>query len=50
MARPKKFPDELVQRAVRIALEGERPIAHIAHDRGMHPEDSAQESPPGRGR
>jgi transposase len=38
MARLKKYPDELVQRAVRIALEGERPIAHIAHDLGMHPE------------
>ena len=24
MARPKKFPDEVMQRAVRIALEGER--------------------------
>jgi transposase len=38
MGRPKKYPDELVQRGVRIALEGERPIAHIAHDLGMHPE------------
>jgi transposase len=38
MARPKKYPDELVQRAVRLALEGERPIAHIAHDLGRHPE------------
>ena len=38
MARPKKYPDELVLRAVRIALEGKRPIAHIAHDLGMHPE------------
>jgi transposase len=38
MARPKKYPDELVQRAVRLAMEGERPIAHIAHDLGMHPE------------
>jgi transposase len=38
MARPKKYPDELVQRAVRLALEGDRPIAHIAHDLGMHPE------------
>jgi transposase len=38
MARPKRYPDELVQRGVRIALEGERPIAHIAHDLGMHPE------------
>jgi transposase len=38
MARPKKYPDELILRAVRIALEGERPIAHIAHDLGIHPE------------
>jgi transposase len=38
MARPKKYPDELVRRAVRLALEGGRPIAHIAHDLGMHPE------------
>jgi transposase len=33
-----EVPDELVARAVRLALEGERPIAHIAHDLGMHPE------------
>jgi transposase len=38
MARPKKFADEVMQRAVRIALEGDRPIAHVAHDFGMHPE------------
>jgi transposase len=38
MGRPKKYPDELMQRAVRLALEGERPIAHIAADLGMHPE------------
>ena len=38
MARPKKYLDELVQRAVRLALEGDRPIAHIVHDLGMHPE------------
>src|SRR3954454_13607253 len=38
MARPKKYPDELIQRAVRLALEGERPIAQIARDLGMHPE------------
>jgi len=38
MARPKKYPDELVQRGVRLALEGERPIAQIARDLGMHPE------------
>jgi transposase len=38
MARPKKYPDELVQRAVRLAMESDRPIAQIAHDLGMHPE------------
>ena len=38
MARPKKYPDELVQRGIRLALESERPIAQIAADLGMHPE------------
>jgi transposase len=38
MARPKKYPDELVQRGIRLALESERPIAHIAADLGMPPE------------
>src|SRR4051794_9996379 len=37
MGRPKKYSDELIQRGVRLALEGERPIAHIAHDLGIHP-------------
>jgi transposase len=36
MARPRKYSDELIQRGVRLALESERPIAHIAHDLGMH--------------
>ncbi len=38
MARPKKYPEELVQRGIPLALESERPIAHIAADLGMHPE------------
>jgi transposase len=38
MARPKKYPEELVQRGIRLALESDRPIAHIAADLGMHPE------------
>lgn len=38
MARPKKDPDELVARGVRLALESGRPIAHVAADLGMHPE------------
>jgi transposase len=38
MPRPKKYPEELVQRGIRLALESERPIAQIAADLGMHPE------------
>jgi transposase len=38
MGRPKKYPDELIQRGVRLALESERPIAHVAADLGMSPE------------
>ena len=32
MGRPKKYPDELIARGVRLALESERPIAQIAAD------------------
>jgi transposase len=38
MARPKKYPDELIARGVRLALESERPIAQIAADLGIHSE------------
>jgi transposase len=38
MGRAKKYPDELVARGVRLALESGRPIAQIAADLGMHPE------------
>ena len=38
MARLRKYPDELIQRGVRLGLESERPIAHIAADLGNHPE------------
>ena len=38
MARPRKYPDELIDRGVRLALESARPIAQIAQDLGMHPE------------
>ncbi|HEU0251146.1 MAG TPA: transposase [Solirubrobacteraceae bacterium] len=38
MSRPKKYPEELIQRGVRLALESGRPIASIAKDLGMHPE------------
>ena len=38
MGRPSKYPAELVARGVRLAMESNRPIAHIAQDLGMHPE------------
>ena len=38
MSRPRKYPDELIQRGVRLALESGRPIAQVAKDLGMHPE------------
>src|SRR3954451_10620049 len=38
MPAPKKYPDELRERAVRLVLESGRPIAHIAKDLGIHRE------------
>jgi transposase len=35
MARPRRYPEELIERAVRMALESNRPIAHVAADFGM---------------
>lgn len=38
MSRPRKFREELLERGVRLALESERPIAHVVADLGIHPE------------
>lgn len=38
MAAPKKYPDELRARAVRLVFESGRPIAHVAADLGVHKE------------
>ena len=38
MARPRKYPDELRERAVRLVFESKRPIAHVAQDLGVHKE------------
>lgn len=38
MPRPRKYPEELLDRGVRLAFESERPIAHVARDLGIHPE------------
>jgi hypothetical protein len=34
MSRPRKYPDELRERAVRLVFESKRPIAHVAQDLG----------------
>src|SRR3954452_6811315 len=38
MSRPRKYPEELLERGVRLALESGRPIAHVADDLGIHRE------------
>jgi transposase len=38
MPRPKKYPDELRERAVRLVFESQRPIAAVARDLGVHRE------------
>src|SRR5436190_361403 len=49
MTRTKKYLDELIG-GVRLALEGERPIAQIAADLGMHPETLRKKVRPSEGR
>lgn len=38
MPRPRKYPDELRERAVRLVFESGRPIAQVARDLGVHRE------------
>jgi transposase len=38
MPAPKKYPDELRERSVRLVFESGRPIAHVARDLGIHHE------------
>jgi transposase len=38
MPRPKKYPDELRERAVRLVFDSGRPIAQVATDLGVHKE------------
>ncbi len=35
MARPRKYSDELRERAVRLYFESGRPVAHVANDLGI---------------
>ena len=38
MPRPRKYPEELLDRGVRLAVESGRPIAEVARDLGVGPE------------
>jgi transposase len=38
MARTRKYPIELLERATRLVFESGRPIAHVAADLGLPPE------------
>jgi transposase len=38
MPRPRKYPEELLERGVRLVFESGRPIAHVAADLGIHHE------------
>ena len=38
MAAPRKYSEELRDRAVRLVFESGRPIAHVAQDLGVHRE------------
>jgi transposase len=38
MSRPRKYPVELLECGVRLALESGRPIAHVAADLGINSE------------
>ena len=35
MPRPRKYPEELLERGVRLVVESGRPIAHVARDLGI---------------
>ncbi len=35
MPRPRKYPDDLIQRGIRLVFESGRPISHVARDLGL---------------
>ena len=35
MPRPRKYPQELIDRGVRLAIDSGRPVAHVAKDIGL---------------
>ena len=50
MPRGRKYPAELIERGVRLAIESGRPVRHVAADLGIHHETLRKACAPGRGR
>lgn len=38
MARPRKYPNVLIDRGTRLVFKSGRPISHVARDLGLPPE------------
>ena len=38
MPRARKYPEELIERGIRLVFESGRPIAHVTRDLGLPPE------------
>jgi transposase len=38
MPRPRKYPQELIDRGIRLAIESGRPVSHVAAELGLPPE------------
>jgi transposase len=38
VSRPRTYPEELLERGVRLVLQSGRPIAHVGADLGIHQE------------
>jgi hypothetical protein len=49
MPRGRKYPEELIERGVRLAIESGRPIRHVADDLRDPSRDAAKARAPGRG-
>ena len=49
MPGPRKYPQELIDRGLRLVPESERPIAHVAKDIALPPEH-CKAGASGRGR
>jgi transposase len=43
MSRPRKYPEELIERGIRMVFESGRPIAHVAADLGLPSETLRKE-------